>query len=265
MKIIYSWILPIKNEEQVLPKLIKDLKRAMRGRSYEIIAVDDASDDNSYESLLSAEVGHDFFPHLPNSLHSSAIRRTRGAQGGGRAQKVWPSRRLLVIRLSSPQGKWAALREGIKVAKGEIIITSDSDWQDDPKEVKELLAKLKSHDLVSGWRKVRHDPFLKILISRGGNYLVSILYKKDFKDLNSPFKVYRRNVVESIPKDGSLLRYSMLFAHKMGYKTIEVPVTHRPRIYGKSKFGVIKYLRIIYDILLIFLLFSGSGRLTRGK
>lgn len=230
-EITYSWILPIKDEEQALPKLIEEIKTAMRGKSYEIIAVDDASRDKTNQILETIN-----FPNLK------------------------------IIRFPFHQGKWAALRDGLSTAKGEIIITSDSDGQDKPSEVKKLLKQLESgYDLVSGWRKVRHDSFYKILISKIGNYLISISTKKDFKDLNSPFKVYRREVLAAVPKEGSLLRFSMLFAYKLGFKTGEIPITHRPRIYGKSKFGIIKYLRILYDLLLVYLLFSGSGRLTPRK
>lgn len=231
MKIRYSWILPVKDESESLPKLIDEIRKTMKGRSFEIIAVDDASEDKSYYTLQSARLFN-----------------------------------LKVIRFITHQGKWVAIREGIKAAKGDIIITSDADLQDDPKEVKKLLAKFaKDYDLLSGLRKVRYDPYYKILLSKLGNHFVSILTGYKFKDLNSPFKIYKREVLENIPKEGSLLRFSMLFARKMGYKTAEVPITHRPRIYGKSKFGIIKYLRIFYDLLLVFLLFSGSGRLTRTK
>ena len=233
--ITYSWVIPIKNESEALPRLIDEIKNMMvrAGKSYEIVAVNDASEDNTKKVLENLSKN---FPQL----------RT--------------------INFPRHQGKWTALREGIKAAEGEIIITSDSDGQDKPSEVKKLLEQLENgYDLVSGWRKVRHDPFYKILISKIGNYLISILTKKDFKDLNSPFKVYRKEVLAAIPKEGSLLRFSMLFAYKLGFRIREIPITHRPRIYGKSKFGIIKYLRILYDLLLVYLLFSGSGRLTPRK
>lgn len=232
IKITYSWVLPIKNEKMAIPQLIREIKKAMQNRSFEIIAIDDASTDNSGLTLE-------------------------------KLSKKMPQ--LKIIHFKTHQGKWAALREGIKNSNGSIIITSDSDGQDDPKEAKELLAKLKGYDLVSGWRKERYDVFYKIFISQLGNLIVSLLTGIEYKDINSPFKVYKRKVLEDIPKEGSLLRFSMLFAYKLGFKTREIPIIHRPRIYGKSKFGVIKYLRILYDLLLVYLLFSGSGRLTKAK
>lgn len=233
IKITYSWVLPIKDEKMAIPQLIWEIKKAMQNRSFEIIAIDDASTDNSGLTLE-------------------------------KLSKKMPQ--LKIIHFKTHQGKWAALREGIKNSNGSIIITSDSDGQDKPSEVKKLLEQLEEgFDLVSGWRKKRHDPYYKILISRVGNYLISKLSQKEFKDLNSPFKIYRREVLAGLPKEGSLLRFSLLFAYKLCFRTREIPIIHRPRIYGKSKFGVIKYIRILYDLLLVYLLFSGSGRPTRAE
>ena len=223
-KVYYSWILPIYNEALSLPQLIREISQVMKGREYEIIAVDDGSKDP-----LNFQIP-----------------------------------RLKVIHLNTHQGKWAALQAGFKAASGQIIITSDSDLQDDPKEAKKLLKKLdQGFDLVSGWRKIRFDPLYKVVISRLGNLLVSILAGHHFKDLNSPFKAIRREVLDSLPKEGSLLRFSLLFAKRLGYKVFEVPITGRPRIYGSSKFGLVKYLRILYDLILVLLLFTGSGRLKK--
>ena len=226
---VYSWVLPIYDEAKSLPQLISEIQKVMTGKSYEIIAVNDVSEDNT-----------------PTTLKSLTSRIPQ----------------LKVINFKLHQGKWAALSAGFQASQGQTIITLDSDLQDDPGEVKKLLNKLKQgYDLVSGWRKMRHDPFYKVIISKLGNWLASTLTNHNFKDLNSPFKVYRGEVLESLPKQGSLLRFTMLFADRLGYKVAEVPVNHRPRLYGKSKFGIVKYLRIIYDLILILLLFSGSGRL----
>lgn len=269
MKVKYSWIIPVKNEEASLPQLISEIARVMHTvipyqnrygiHKYEILAVDDASTDNSLTTLKS------FTPNRPGS---GLTTRTP----------------LKVIYLASHQGKWAALRVGFEAAEGEIIITSDSDLQDDPGGVIKLLNKLEpilslrgpmksdrgnlsyqGYDLVSGARLNRFDPLYKVFISRLGNFLVSKITGHHFKDLNSSFKVYKREVLDHIPKDGSLLRFSMLFAMRLGYRVCEVPITHRPRLFGKSKFGVIKYLRIIYDLILVMLLFTGSGRVRLGS
>lgn len=229
----YSWILPIYNEAESLPRLIKSIEAALPSSATEIIAVNDASFD------LTAQILDDLARGKPY---------------------------LKIITFSSHLGKWAALQAGFSQAVGQAVITIDADLQNVPEEAPKLLAKLaEGYDIVSGARLVRHDPGYKIFISRIGNFLSSTLTGKHFKDLNSPFKVYRPTVLASLPKEGSLLRFSLLFAHKLGYRVAEVPVTHRPRRYGRSKFGLVKYIRIIYDLMLIILLFTGSGRLTKTK
>lgn len=222
-KPLYSVILPIRNEEESLPQLFKELNKGMRSSSYEIIAVDDASTDSTYATL-----------------------------------KIITKQRLPVriIHLPRHLGKWAALRAGLAVARGDIIITMDADLQDDPQELPKLLGKLDDgYDIVSGWRKHRIDPFYKSLMTRIANLAYG------FHDFASPMKVYRRSSLKKLPHEGSLLRYSYLFAHKLGLHAAEIPVAHRRRMYGKSKFGVQKYFRIFWDMILITLLFSGSGRL----
>lgn len=157
----------------------------------------------------------------------------------------------------SHQGKWAAIRAGLAKARGNIIITMDADLQDDPRELPKLLRLIPVYDVVSGWRKSRKDVLYKRVISGIGNTLVG------YHDLNAPMKVYKRHVLAQLPTHGSLLRFSLLFARKLGFTIKEVPVRHRPRLYGTSKFGVLKYIRILYDLVLVLGLFSGSGRLRR--
>lgn len=160
-------------------------------------------------------------------------------------------------------GKWEALRTGIARARGDVIITLDSDLQDDPRELPKLINTLnEGYDIVSGWRKDRQDDWYKITISQLGNSMISLFAHKKFYDLNAPMKVYRRKALMGLPREGSLLRFSLLFAHTLGYRTAEISVRHRRRLYGTSKFGLVKYFRILYDSLLIFFLFSGSGRIT---
>jgi len=232
-KVTYSWILPIKDEALSLPQLLSEITKTMKGKTYEIIAVNDASKDNSGKTLQALAKNY---------------------------------RALKIIHLGQHVGKWGALKTGFTHAKGDIIITSDSDLQDGPKEVLKLLAKIQDgYDMSSGWRKRRYDPMYKLLLSKIGNNIVSILQGHHFHDINAPFKLYRREVLADLPTQGSLMRFSMLFAKRLGYKIIEVPIVHRPRIYGKSKFGIVKYIRIIYDLILMLLLFSGSGRLHRHK
>lgn len=194
----YSIVLPIRNEDASLPELFSEIQRAMDDRSYEIIAVDDAS---GYH--------HHF-------------------------------------------GKWEALRVGIAHAKGDVVITMDADLQDDPKELPRLITKLKQgYDIVSGWRKNRQDPWYKVHLSRFANVWIGA-----FHDFASPYKAYRKNILLSLPQDDSLLRYTLLFAKRKNYRIAEIPVAHHPRTHGTSNFGLIKYVQILYDLILIGPLFN---------
>lgn len=227
----YSWILPSKDEARSLPQLTHEISRVMAGYSYEIVCVNDASMDDTV----------------------AVVRRLRQT-----------NRRILLISLSHASGKWAALVCGLGSARGSIIITIDADLQDDPREVAKLLPHIdRGYDVVSGWRKRRLDPFSIIVLSTLGNWLVSCVTRRTYHDLNSPMKVYQRNVLDRLPTMGSFLRFSLLFADELGFHTIEVPIVHRKRRWGKSKFGVRKYLRIFYDFFLIRLLFWGSGGLRK--
>jgi len=171
----------------------------------------------------------------------------------GEIEQAFTGKKYEIIAVEDCIGnKWEALRIGIERAKGDSIITMDADLQDDPGEIKKLL--ITGYDVVSGWRKNRQDPLYKILLTRLANSIYG------FHDFSSPMKVYRKSALDRLPKEGALLRYSYLFAHKYGLKITEVPVAHRARIYGKSKFGIVKYFRILYDLLLIRLFFWGSNR-----
>lgn len=230
-QVTYSWILPIRNEAQSLPQLVDEIRQAMTGKRCQIVAVDDASGDRTLAVLKGLR------RKLPD---------------------------IKIIHLSFPWGKWGALQVGIARSYGEVVITSDADLQDDPAEINKLIPYLdRGYDVVSGRRVRRQDSWYKVLISLIGNAIVSLVCGKRFYDLNSPLKIFRREILTAIPKDGSLLRFSLLFAYRMGYRVAEVPISHRPRRYGRSKFGMTKYLRILYDLGLVLLLFSGSGRLYR--
>lgn len=228
---MFSWILPVKNEAKSLPQLFQEIRTTMQSRNFEIVAIDDASTDSSYK----------------------VIKKLSGT-----------FRNLKIVHFPTHQGKWVALAKGMSLSRGDVIITIDSDLQDDPSQVYKLLNKFnQGYDLVSGSRFPRFDVFYKNTLSQLGNRLVGVFGLGHFRDLNSPFKVYRREVLERIPKAGSLLRFSLIFAKNQGYKVAEVPIKHRPRLYGHSKFGLVKYLRIIYDLVLITLLFSGSSHLSK--
>ncbi len=148
----------------------------------------------------------------------------------------------------SHRGKWNALREGLKIARGSIIITCDGDGQDDPHEVRKLLKYLDSGlDIVSGQRQNRQDDFLYVLLSRIGNRLLG------FSDMNSQMKVYKVGVLRDLSKLLDSWRFILLLAKIKKYKVLEVPVKHYRRKFGKSKFGLVKYFSIGYDLIRVYI------------
>lgn len=229
----YSWILPIFDEAPALSRLIPRIVAASRPHPFEIIAINDASTDSSLRTIKTLT-------------------------------KKFPV--LKIVSLPSHQGKWPALATGLRRARGRIIITLDADLQDDPREFPKLTPYLKQgYDFISGWRFKRRDPVYKILISLFGNWLISLVTGHQFHDLNAPFKVFRHSLLKHLPLTGSLFRFSLLFAYKLGFHTLEVPIRHHSRRFGHSKFGLIKYVRILYDLIVIIFLFTGSNRLSKIK
>jgi glycosyltransferase involved in cell wall biosynthesis len=175
--------------------------------SYEIILVDDGSTDGSWLVI--------------ESLHSS-------------------NARIKGIKFQRNYGKSAALNEGFRAAKGEVVITMDADMQDSPDEIPELrrLVVDNGYDLVSGWKKVRHDPFSKTLPSKFFNWVTAKVSKVKLHDFNCGLKAYRSKVIKSIEVYGEMHRYIPVIAKWAGFNRIgEKVVQHRPRKYGTTKFG----------------------------
>src|SRR5262249_51813512 len=135
---------------------------------------------------------------------------------------------------------------------GKFIITMDADLQDDPSEVPNLLAKLnEGYDLVSGYKKERHDPFHKTIPSRIFNGLVRRLSGLKLHDINCGLEIYRREVVEELFLYGDLYRFIPIIAHNQGFRVGEIDVNHRPRLYGKSKYGVGRFMRGLLDLFTV--------------
>jgi glycosyltransferase involved in cell wall biosynthesis len=146
---------------------------------------------------------------------------------------------------------------GFARARGEIIITLDADLQDDPGELPTLLAKLdEGYDLVIAWRANRSDPISKRLPSKFANFMVSTLTSVEIHDVNCGFKVYRREVLQDLKLYGELHRYIPVLAHWKGYRIAEVPVTHHPRRFGRSKYGIGRLGRSYIDFLSVLFLTS---------
>ena len=205
-----SVIVPLLNEEESLPDLTAWIERVMNDHqfSYEVIMVDDGSTDRSWEVI--------------ESLHEK-------------------NNRIKGIRFQRNYGKSAALNEGFKTCRGDVVITMDADLQDDPGEIPALNQMITrgGFDLVSGWKKLRHDPISKTLPSKFFNWVTSKVSKIKLHDFNCGLKAYRYNVVKSIEVYGEMHRYIPLIAKWAGFKKIgEKVVDHHARKYGVSKFGV---------------------------
>ncbi len=164
------------------------------------------------------------------------------------------------IRFRRNFGKAAALNAGFRAARGETIITLDADLQDDPHEIPKFLAKIdEGCDVVSGWKQVRHDPWHKVLPSRVFNWLVSHMTGVRLHDHNCGMKSYRREVFDEVRLYGELHRFVPVLADARGFRIGEVVINHRPRKFGKSKYGVSRIAKGFFDLLTVKFL-TGFGQ-----
>ncbi len=160
--------------------------------------------------------------------------------------------RVLGIRFRRNFGKAAALSAGFDAAVGELIVTMDADLQDDPAEIPSLLAKLhEGFDVVSGWKRVRHDPWHKVWPSRVFNFLVSRLTSVHLHDHNCGLKIFRREVIHEVRLYGELHRFVPVLAASRGFRVGEVVVKHRPRLAGHSKYGLSRIPKGLLDLLTV--------------
>lgn len=216
-----SVIIPILDEAENLPRLYRELidVAAREGYELQIIIVDDGSTDGSWQAIESLAAADS---------------------------------RVLGIRFRRNFGKAAALNAGCNAAEGDRIVTMDGDLQDDPAEIPHLLAKLdEGFDVVSGWKQVRHDPWDKVLPSRVFNWLVSRLTGVVLHDHNCGLKCFRREVMLEIRLYGELHRFVPVLAAARGFRVAEVVVRHRPRTYGRSKYGVSRIVTGLLDLLTV--------------
>lgn len=162
--------------------------------------------------------------------------------------------RVALVELRRNQGKSAALMAGFDLATGDVVVTLDADLQDDPKEIPKLVAALDEQnvDMVGGWKQHRQDPFIKVISSIIFNGLANRALGTHFRDLNCGLKAYRIEVVESLDLYGDLYRFIPLLATALGWRAIEMPVTHRPREHGVSKYGL--RLNGAFDLLSLLLI-----------
>jgi len=218
-----SVVIPVYNEADSLPELLSALTPEIEGcrdlgiDSYDIWFVSDGCTDRS-EEIIKEYIASDA--------------------------------RVRLISLRRNFGKAAALQAGFKYAEGDIVVTMDSDLQDDPKEIRNMIIKLEEgYDMVSGWKVTRQDPAEKTIPSKLFNKVTAKASGLDLHDFNSGFKAYRKEVIKSIDLYGELHRYIPILADRKGFRIAEIPITNHKRKYGKSKYGAERYLRGLFDSL----------------
>jgi glycosyltransferase involved in cell wall biosynthesis len=219
-----SVVVPLLNEEATLEQLYCELETALvpTGLDWEVVFVDDGSTDGSYRELV--------------RLHAAHLN-------------------VRVVRLRRNFGKAAALSAGLEVAGGDIVVTMDADLQDDPAEIPNLIAKLDDgFDVVSGWKCDRRDPFFRRFVSRIYNRATRLATGVKLHDMNCGLKAYRAEVFEHVRLYGERHRFVPVLAHHLGFSVTELPVNHRARMNGSSKFGIERYLRAPFDLLTIVFL-----------
>lgn len=216
-----SVVIPILNEAGTLEQLHRELSEVAAANDYDlqIVMVDDGSTDPSWERI-------------------EALAET--------------DTRVLGIRFRRNFGKAAALSAGFDAAEGEIVVTMDADLQDTPGEIPRLLAELENGlDVVSGWKQQRRDPWHKRWPSKVFNGLVGLLTGVRLHDHNCGFKCFRRDVIHEIRLYGELHRFVPVLAAARGFRVGEVPVEHRPRTHGRSKYGWSRIPKGMLDLLTV--------------
>lgn len=217
-----SIIIPVCNEEDTLIELYNQLIDALKkiGCTWELVFVDDGSTDRSYEIIK------DLW------LKDSTVR---------------------VIKFARNYGKTPALSAGHDYSRGKIIIHIDADLQNDPKDLCRLLDKLnEGYDVVSGWRKKRHDElFLRLIPSWIANRLISRMTGVKLSDYGCCLKAYRREAIADVRLYGEMHRFVPIYASWLGAKVVEIPVIHHPRRFGKSKYGISRTFKVLLDLITV--------------
>lgn len=226
-----SVVIPVFNERDCLQTLCERLDRALDGvgGESEIILVDDGSCDGTPEVIE-------------------------------RLVREFP--RLRAIELRRNFGQTAALAAGFDRARGDVVVTMDGDLQNPPEEIAKLLAKLdEGYDLVSGWRVDRQDHFLwRVFPSRVANWIIGRITGTRLNDYGCSLKAYRREIIEDIEIHGEMHRFLPAFAGALGARITEIPVQHFPRKKGRSKYGLIRWLVVLVDMISIRFLLPYSFR-----
>jgi len=226
-----SIVVPIYNEEENVAALYASIRDALARTSleYELIFVDDGSGDGSFR-LLKEIADQD--------------------------------QRVKLLRFRRNFGQTAAMSAGFDAATGSVIVPMDGDLQNDPADIPRLLEKLhEGYDVVSGWRRDRKDTFVTRKIpSMLANALISTLTGVHLHDYGCTLKAYRREVLDGINLYGEMHRFVPALASQVGAKVAELPVNHRPRLYGTSKYGISRTLRVVLDLMTVKFLLAYSTK-----
>jgi glycosyltransferase involved in cell wall biosynthesis len=225
-----SVVIPVFNERESLAELHAEIAEVARREplDLEIVFVDDGSRDGSWDAI------------------AELAKADPGVRG---------------VRFRRNFGKAAALLAGFHTARGDTVLTLDADLQDDPHEIPRFLAAVKGGlDVVSGWKRVRHDPWHKVIPSRVFNWMVSTLTGVHLHDHNCGMKCYRAEVFREIRLYGELHRFIPVLAAARGFQVGEIVIRHRPRRYGRSKYGVRRFVKGFLDLLTVKFLTSFSRR-----
>lgn len=211
-----SFVIPACNERESVRELVEGILHHSSGHDVQMLFIDDGSTDGTYEELAALRSEH---PEIE------------------------------IVRFRRNLGKSIALAAGFDRVTGDLVFTMDADLQDDPGEIPAFLAKLdEGFDVVVGWKKVRHDPWHKVLPSRLYNRIVSRVLDLTLHDINCGYKLFRREVVERLSVYGERHRLLPALARDLGYRIAEVPVHHNPRRYGRSKYGIERFVRGAIDV-----------------
>jgi len=225
-----SIVVPLYNEEENVRELHARLKPVLDsiGDEYEIIFVDDGSTDNTLSLLEKIQAEDDT---------------------------------VTVLSLRRNFGQTAAFAAGFDYSRGDVIVTMDGDLQNDPKDIPKLLELMKDHDLVSGWRKRRKDPFLsRRLPSIIANSLISKVTGVNLHDYGCSLKAYRRDVIKNLKLYGEMHRFIPAVASWYGVRIAEVETTHHPRLRGTSKYGISRTMKVVLDLITVKFLQSFSTK-----
>jgi len=225
-----SVVIPVYNEEENVRLLYEKLKEALDllHQEYEILFIDDGSTDTTLSILEETQA---------------------------------KDNHVIVLSLRRNFGQTAAFAAGFDFARGDIVVTMDGDLQNDPADIAKLLDKIKDHDLVSGWRKKRKDPFFsRRLPSIAANWLISKVTGVKLHDYGCSLKAYRRDVIKNLKLYGEMHRFIPAVASWYGVRVAEVETIHHPRMHGKSKYGISRTVKVVLDLITVKFLQSFSTK-----